>query len=107
MGEAVERTHAIADAGQQPALRAQDGGDAVLEVFDGVVGEGDDQDFALVQCCVLVEVTDELGGQLTEGEGLSAAGYGADTHVAARVLEDSFLFGAQGVGGRHASSFPY
>jgi len=88
MGQAVKGAHPVADVGQQAALPLQDVGDAVAEVVDGSIGEGDDQHFAPVHPLGQPaggQVFHQARGKVRQGERLAAAGDGFDAHLPAAI----------------------
>ncbi len=93
MGEAVQRTHTVANRGQQVVLLTQDLGDACLEPVHRRVGEGDDQDFLVVFDAAR---RDQACGQVRQGERLATAGHGGDARLPVRVAFDNRgLFGTE------------
>ena len=91
----MQRTHAVADAGQKPLFLAHEVADAAAEVLDGAVGEGDDQHLTIIKRSFSGQPFHQARGQQAQGEGLAAAGHGADAHGPVGVFKDCLLRGAR------------
>ena len=90
VGEAVQRTHPVADAGEQSS-GLDEGVNAGAKVFGGAVGKGDNEDLAVLGCAFVGKFLYQARGKQAQSERLTAAWHRADPHSPAIICEDLLL----------------